>query len=144
MTAYINQIPPPLLEDIVENRCIPIIGAGFSANAELPHGQKMPIWEDVGAHFASQLPEYQYLDPEKAKKLNPIDVISDFSFEFSRSKTVEQLRNILYFNRAQPGTTHLSFARLPFDIVITTNFDFLLEKSYEKIEKTYYSIVNEE
>jgi hypothetical protein len=27
---YLDKIPTPLLDDIIENRCVPIIGAGFS------------------------------------------------------------------------------------------------------------------
>jgi hypothetical protein len=38
----------------------------------------------------------------------------------------------------------MAFADVPFDIVITTNFDFLLEKAYETRRKSYYSIVEEE
>jgi hypothetical protein len=132
----IDYLPNPLLEDIVENRCIPIIGAGFSRNADLPQGAQMPLWNDLGRHFARQMREY----PET----NPLDTISAFCQEFSRAKAIEQLRRILFIDTSQPGRAHLSFAELPFDIIITTNFDFMLERAYDSVRKPYTAIVTEE
>lgn len=37
---------------------------------------------------------------------------------------------MLNISEVQPGETITAFARLPFDRVVTTNFDFLLEKAY--------------
>jgi len=47
MAKYIRCLPKPLLDDIIKNRCIPIIGAGFSRNADLPSGLQMPLWHDI-------------------------------------------------------------------------------------------------
>jgi hypothetical protein len=112
-------LPSPLLEDIVENRCIPIIGAGFSRNATTPQGLQMPLWNDVAGYFSKQLEEnYSYV--------NPLDPISDYCHKFGKAKVVEQLRTILYTGKINVSPAHLAFADLPFDTVITTNFDFLL------------------
>jgi hypothetical protein len=51
MTNYLHLVPRPLLDDIVNNRSIPIIGAGFSRNAELPGKLKMPLWDDLGGKY---------------------------------------------------------------------------------------------
>lgn len=136
MRRYINYLPNPLLEDLVQGRCIPIIGAGFSRNANLPSGLRMPFWNDVGKSLAEDMNNYPFT--------TPIDAISAFSHEFSRVKLIERLRSILHVDVAQPGSTHLSFANLPFDTVITTNFDFLLERSYDLTKRPYYPIVEEE
>lgn len=96
----------------------------------------MPIWGDVGDCFADQMKGYP--------KTNALDKISAFSQEFSRVKTIEQLRAILHVDDSQPGKAHLSFANLPFDIVITTNFDFLLERAYDMKGKLYRVVVEEE
>ncbi|MGG1600655.1 hypothetical protein, partial [Paenibacillus naphthalenovorans] len=58
--SYIKYLPKPLLEDIINNNCIPIIGAGFSLNAELPKGKTMPKWDDLGEAFAKELGGYAY------------------------------------------------------------------------------------
>jgi hypothetical protein len=124
------------LEDIIENRCIPIIGAGFSRNAIVGEGSTMPLWKEVGKHFAEQMKGYE--------ETNPLECISAFSYEYSRAKTIEELRKILFIDSSSPGIAHTSFAELPFDVVITTNFDFLLERAYESIRNPYSPIVREE
>jgi len=136
MAKYIRCLPNPLLDDIIENRCIPIIGAGFSRNASLPSGLQMPLWDDIGKLLAQQMNDYPYS--------TPIDAISAFCHEFSRSKLVERLRTILHIDVARPGSVHLAFVDLPFDTVITTNFDFLLERAYDIKPRPYYPIVDED
>jgi hypothetical protein len=85
-------LPSPLLEDIIENRCIPIIGAGFSRNATTPSGFQMPLWDYVAKHFSKQLEEnYSYV--------SPLDQISDYCHKFGKAKVVEQLRTILHIGK---------------------------------------------
>lgn len=36
MTDYIKYFPKPFLDDLVQGRCVPMIGAGFSRNADIP------------------------------------------------------------------------------------------------------------
>jgi SIR2-like domain len=136
LSRPIDYLPNPLLEDIVETRCIPIIGAGFSRNAEVAQGAEIPLWDGVGRYFANQMKEYL--------ETNPLDAISAFCQEFSRAKAIEQLRRILFIDTSRPGSAHVSFAELPFDIIITTNFDFLLERAYDMVRKPYLPIVREE
>jgi uncharacterized protein YutE (UPF0331/DUF86 family) len=123
MSTYIKDFfPKPLLEDILKGECLPIIGSGFSLNADLPSGYKMPMWDDLGKYFSSYLPNYTYS--------NALDAISAYSHEFTRNNLIGKLNDILNINNVAPGETHKAFAKLPFKIVCTTNFDFLLEKSY--------------
>jgi len=126
----LDHVPTPLLSDIVAGRCIPIVGAGFSTNAVVPQGKKIPLWDELGKQIASILPDYPYS--------TPIDATSAFCQEYSRTKLVEILTQLLFVGSAQPGASHLAFCQLPFDIVCTTNFDFLLEKAYDvKPHATY-------
>lgn len=41
---YIDSFPKPFLEDLINNRCLPFIGAGFSKNADIPKGKRMLDW----------------------------------------------------------------------------------------------------
>ena len=63
---YLSSFPKPFLEDIVNNRCIPIVGAGFSKNAEIPAGKEMPDWNNLGKRIAEMLPDYQYYNAIEA------------------------------------------------------------------------------
>ena len=133
---YIERFPKPLLEDIVRNRCLPIIGAGFSLNANIPSGKKMPLWENMADELADELSGYP--------KSSPIDIISAYTYEFTRSKLIERLNELLLVDVVKPGKAHLAFCNCFFDLVVTTNFDFLLERGYEQVEKYCQPIVEED
>ena len=124
---YISQFPAPLLEDLVTGRWIPIVGSGLSRNATLPNQRPMPLWHDLGTIIASELRGYDYVDP--------IDSISSYEHEFGRPTLIEKLADIIGINATQPSDVHEAFCSIPFDIVCTTNFDFLLEHQYELVSR---------
>lgn len=132
---YLNQFPQPLKESIVQNRCLPIIGSGFSKNADIPKGQNMPDWGELGRAFADEMTSYDYS--------STIDAISAYEYAFSRPIMVEKMKKFLLPGLVRPGQTHEAFCRLQFDIVCTTNFDHLLEDGYRKILKPSRSIISE-
>lgn len=136
MFEYLRHFPEPFLEDMVHGRCLPFIGAGFSLNAKIPAGKEMLDWNGLGKKVAATLPEYQYT--------TPLEALSAYSHEFSRVKLVEFLSSSLLVTAIQPAKTHEEFCRLPFERVVTTNFDFLLEQAYAKINKYCIPIVSED
>lgn len=127
MTEYIQYFPVPFLEDLVQSRVLPVVGAGFSLNANIPTGKNMLDWDGLGKAVAASLPEYQYS--------SALEAISAYAHEFSRVKLVEFLTESLLITTIQPGKTHEEFCKLPFDRVVTTNFDFLLESGYARISR---------
>lgn len=133
---YISKFPKPFLEDIVNNRCIPIIGAGFSKNAEIPVGKKMLDWEGLGKAIADLIPDFQFT--------NSLDVLSSYSHEYSRTNLIEKISELLLVETIKPGETHKSFCKLPFELVVTTNFEFLLEQGYSLVNKFCRPIIDEE
>ena len=64
--------------------------------------------------------------------------------EFSRAKLVEFLSNSLLVTTIQPAKPHEEFCRLPFERVVTTNFDFLLEQAYTRINKYCIPLISED
>jgi len=131
----LNRIPQSLLEDIFANRCLPIIGSGFSRNGISPDGV-IPDWKQVGHHFAEML-EGAWSDKV------PLAPISVYCNEFYRPATIQILRSILHIDNVSPGEVHNAFAKLPFDTVITTNYDFLLENAYRNASRRYIVIADE-
>ncbi|WP_312485034.1 SIR2 family NAD-dependent protein deacylase [Massilia timonae] len=136
MTDYLTHFPKPFLDDMVQGRCLPFLGAGFSLNAKIPAGKEMLDWEGLGKKVAMDLPEYQYT--------TALEALSAYSHEFSRVKLVEFLGSALLINAIQPAKTHEQFCRLPFERVATTNFDFLLEQAYAKINKYCIPLISED
>ncbi|QFI72408.1 SIR2 family protein [Bradyrhizobium betae] len=136
---YLVHFPKPLLEDLVNGRWLPVVGAGMSLNAKLPPPAKMPLWPELGKSFADELQDYS--------PTSVLDGISAYEHEFGRARLIERLADLLHVNRAQPGPAHKEFCTLPFDIVCTTNFDFLLENQYDlerQDNRTAHPVVDED
>ena len=136
MHNYIKYFPTPFLDDLVASRCVPFIGAGFSKNATIPDGKSMPLWEDIGKEMANAITDYEYT--------GAVDAISAYEYEYASPKLIEELQRSLLVDCAQPGTVHKSFCELPFDLVVTTNFEFLLEKGYENVNRYCRPIIDED
>ncbi len=132
---YFDQFPQPLKDSIIQNRCLPIIGSGFSLNAEIPKGKHMLAWEALGKAFAKEMPGYVYS--------NTIDAISAYEYNYARPEMAEKMKDFLLSGQIKPSSTHDAFCSLQFDIVCTTNFDHLLEDGYRKISKPCRPIISE-
>jgi len=133
---HLHLFPKPLLADLVAGRWLPVVGAGMSLNAKMSPGRKMPLWPALGEALAEDLSDFS--------PMGTLDAISAFQHEFGRSKLIERLIDILHIKEAQPGRAHEAFCELPFDIACTTNFDFLLERQYERGPNHVYTVVDEE
>jgi len=133
---YIKYFPKPFLEDLVSGKTIPIVGAGFSKNADIPKNKTMLAWDELGRAIADEIEDYKYS--------NAIDAISAYSHEYSRTKLVEKLTTLLLVNSVKPGATHRAFCELQFDIVCTTNFEFLIEDGYKLTNKYCRPIIEED
>jgi len=129
-------LPKPLLDDIVNGRSLPFIGAGFSRNAIVSGGGTVPLYAELGKALSSSLTDFEYI--------SPIDAVSAYEQAFSRVRLVEELSKLLHADTAQPGPAHVAFARLPFDVVATTNFDFVLERAYAIAPRLFRPIMNED
>lgn len=135
-TKYLQHFPKPVLDDLVTGRWLPIIGAGMSLNATVPSGAKMPLWAQMGEMLTDELGNFP--------ATSILDGISAYEHEFGRARLIERLSEILLIRDAQPGNAHKEFCTLPFDIVCTTNFDFLLERQYDLTPRYVYPVVEEE
>ena len=132
----IDRIPLPLLEDILANRCLPIIKYEYSQNGESLDGI-MPNWNEVGNEFAKKLG----WNPSVHK--DPLYVISYYSHEYSKTSTIENLKSILHIDTVKPGVVHHAFAKLPFDTIVATNYDYLLETAYKNVGRKHIVIADE-
>src|SRR5687768_4749520 len=106
MAKYIKHFPKPLLDDLIAGRWLPVVGAGMSRNAVVPAGKGMPLWDELGRSFASELADYPHS--------SPIDSISAFSHEFGRARLTERLTDALLVNEAKPGEVHRAFCSIFF------------------------------
>jgi len=136
MKKEILHIPLELLDDIRRGECIPVIGAGFSMNAILPDGYHMPLWDDLCKEVTTRLNE--------KSSGSPIKDLSNYCRKRTKFELIKLLRDCLNIRTAKPGHAHMEFVQIPFEQVITTNFDFLLERAYEAADKPYLPVVDED
>ena len=134
---YISLIPNPLLNDFVNNRVIPFVGAGFSKNADIPKGLTMPDWNELGKLAAAEIADYIYDN-------NAIDALSYYEDLYSRTKLVEFLMKELHFGQIQPSSTYKAFCELFTGIICTTNYDSLLEDAMTFLHRPVSVVVTKD
>lgn len=136
MSQYLKHFPKPLLDDLVAGRWLPVIGAGMSRNAVVASGHQVPLWDELGRQLADEIQDYPYA--------GALDAISAYAHEYGRPRMVERVVEALLINEARPGDAHRAFCSILFDIVCTTNVDFLLERQYELISRYCRPIIDED
>jgi len=103
----------------------------------MPLGLEMPTWKDLGRRLAADVSDYVW-DGEA------VDAISAYAHEHGRNRLLATIANHLYVREAEPGPAHEAFCRIDVDTVITTNFEFLLDDQYRKLNKPSLPIVEEQ
>lgn len=136
MPDYLRHFPKPVLQDLITGKWLPVVGAGMSRNAIVPKGKQLPLWNELGRIIADELSDYSYS--------GPVDAISAYSHEFGPARLVEKLVDLLLIESARPGDAHRAFCSILFDIVCTTNLDFLLERQYEASARYCRPVVDED
>lgn len=108
----------------------------MSLNARVPEGRRMALWSDLGKQLEADLDDFE--------AQGALDAISAYEQAFGRPRLIERISEILMIREASPGSAHREFCSIPFDIVCTTNFDFLLERQYESSSRFVYPVVDED
>jgi len=134
---YLDYIPQALLNDFVDNRVIPIIGAGFSKNADVPKRFSMPDWNELGKTVASEITDYDYNN-------DPIDCFSFYEESYSRTKLIELFMKKMSHPDLKPGKTYKALCELFTKTICTTNYDDLLEKALGDLGRPFSVIATED
>lgn len=111
-----------ITERIIEGHCVPFLGAGASVSAGLPSGRQL-------ADRAAKVCDYPGPDSS--------DFLRVFQY-FAMSKDKTAPRNFLAKEFAPyetPGVIHTTIASMPFQYVLTTNFDQLMETAFRQEDK---------
>lgn len=131
----IELIPKPLLEDILKNDVVPIIGAGFSKNVDKEYKKYILDWNDIGKQISENI-NYPFNN-------DPLDALSEYEDKHDRNNLIRKLKELMNIESIKPGNVHNCFSMLPFKIICTTNFDKLIESSFNK-ETNRIEIINNE
>lgn len=135
MSNYLERLPPGLRRALFAGRWLPLVGAGISATATTEDGRRPPTWSALALALGQDVPD--------VTSNNPIDVISAYADLYGRVTLVDRLNDLLLVDDVEPSAVHAAFARLPFDMVVTTNADFLLEAAYRRERRPCVPLLGE-
>ncbi|PVZ08180.1 SIR2 family NAD-dependent protein deacylase [Actinomycetospora cinnamomea] len=133
-TSFVNRLPRDLRETLAKGRWLPVLGAGLSACATTSDGRRPPVWGELGRRFA---------DLVGISSTNPIDSLSTYAAYYRRAYLIERLYELLLIDDVETSEVHRRFAQLPFEIVVTTNVDFLLDRAYAEQRRPCVPMIGE-
>jgi len=125
-TSGLNTIPQELSEQLSKSNAVLFIGMGLSIGAGLPGWGALirPLAERVGYTEDDLLKAAQFYENRNG-----------------RHALISYLRDQLDTTGIEPTENHDLLARLPINIVFTTNFDDLLERAYRKAGRSVNLVV---
>jgi hypothetical protein len=138
-SKHLVHFPKPLLEDLVNGRWLPVVGAGMSLNAKLPPPAKMPLWPQLGKSFTDELRDYS--------PTSVLDGISAYEHEFGRARVIERLGELLHVNALNRDPLTKNFAPFHSTSSVPPTSIFLLENQYDlerQDNRTVYPVVDED
>jgi hypothetical protein len=115
-----------IVDRVHEGRCVPFLGAAANVSSQVRGYKGLPLGADVAGELVKQI---QFKGPN-AKDLARVAL--QYEFETDRPYLINTLKTILPDMKCTPSPLLEILARLPFKLVITTNYDRLLERALEK------------
>ncbi len=122
-----NDVPIELAEQFGRGNGVIFVGAGLSRNAGLAD------WRQLVGDLKSEIPDC----PDEASYL---DIASYYELEFGRNRLVHRLREKLDTLHLKPTVAHRTLCEIPVSLIVTTNFDDLLEQTF-RLEQRAFSTV---
>ncbi len=115
-----------------------MVGAGFTrCGAEISASdQKPPLW----SHLARKL----HADLGSSGETDPLKLAEEYSAYYGKQALRDLLKKETPDAAWLPGKLHTDLLKLPWNEVLTTNWDTLLERSSEKVHSPLYSVVRQQ
>jgi hypothetical protein len=114
-----------------------MVGAGFSLGAELPavNSRKPPLWSD----FYNEMKKRLY--PGNDGPADPLKLAEEFKAAFGLPPLEGLIFDLVRDPEWLPGLLHHKLLGLPWEDVLTTNWDTLLERAAEVNTRQTYDVV---
>ncbi|HJR81727.1 MAG TPA: SIR2 family protein [Anaerolineales bacterium] len=136
--TVIKEIHLDLIVDrIHEGRCVPFLGAASNVKSEKLNYDGLPLGADVASELVKTMGEFKGRDPRDLARVS-----LQYAFETDRPALLQRLRNLLPDEYRQPSLLLQVLAQLPVRLVVTTNYDRLLERALQGVKK-YETIIQQ-
>lgn len=121
------------------------VGAGFSKNATLLSGGKIPPdWNELGDLFFEKARTHKPT-PKEREYANVLRLAEEVECVYGRKALFNMIQESINDNYLEPSDLHMQLLSLPWRDVFTTNYDTLLERAAIKLKeqrKKVYSIIS--
>ncbi|WP_166207392.1 SIR2 family NAD-dependent protein deacylase [Cognatiluteimonas telluris] len=112
-----------------------MVGAGFSRGAATTgdSNSRLPLWSDLSGALAKDL--------GADSRADPLRLAEEYCAYFGRPALYDLIKKEMNDVAWSPGTLHKTLLELPWSDVLTTNWDTLLERASNDVNKPVYNIV---
>lgn len=136
MSSKIDDLQWEMIVDrFHDRRCVPFLGAGANIDRESPPYQGLPLGGELAGLFATKLKYSKKRAAELARIALEFEVRSD------RNYLLEFLLAALPDEQRAPSPLLETLARLPLGLVVTTNYDRLLERALQDAGRPFELLV---
>ena len=127
-----KDIPPLLIENIAKKNIVLFIGSGFLHNAFHKENKKAPLGNKLADLLSDKFLSGNYNG-------SPLAFVSDLAISESSLFTVQ---SYIYeiFDGFEPNDSHILFSSFPWKAIFTTNYDLIVEKSYQRNSNTVQNL----
>ncbi|GGF70525.1 SIR2 family NAD-dependent protein deacylase [Wenyingzhuangia marina] len=122
---YESKIPKALLDKIKEGKVILFLGAGAAFDSKHPNGDKPPSGNQLANLISEKFLGPNYLDRD-------LQYVSELAISETDLFTVQKFVSDI-FRQFKPGDHHLRIPLYKWHSIYTTNYDLLIEDSYDKV-----------
>lgn len=138
MPIDLTKLPEHLIEAAKTGSLVPFIGAGVSRQAKTTTSNTLPTWtEFIKELLTLALDDLQCIQPEEAEQINKLVERGKYLMAGQALKSaIPQDALDVYIERrfsstgAKPGRVHRALFKLRTPLILTSNYDLLLEDAY--------------
>jgi hypothetical protein len=118
-----------IADRIFECRCVPFLGAGANVSRAKPEYRGLPLGSAVAAELAKRI-EFEGNDPTNLPR-----VALQYRIRKDHPDLMAKLKEIIQEDKCEPSPLLRVLARLPFRLMVSTNYDRLLERALDERNK---------
>jgi hypothetical protein len=118
-----------IADRIYEGRCVPFLGAAANVSDKKRKYKGLPLGRVVAGELSKRM-QFEGKDPTNLPR-----VALQYEIKKDRPDLITNLRKILPDEDLDPSPLLKTLAKLPFKLIVTTNYDRLLERALDDLNK---------
>jgi hypothetical protein len=126
-----------IIDNIQARRCVPFLGAAANVSCKVYGYRGLPLGSEVG----QKLIEESRIGVQRSDEENLARVSQQVEIRTGRPRLISLLKTILPFQDCSPSPLLRVLAKLPFKLIVTANYDELLEQALRELGREYEVII---